>query len=129
MQTSSPSAARNRTFLPADQAFALNVHAVDQHTLIASFKITPSYYLYRDKISFTTADRQNQNRARRSAARAKPRTTPISARLEVYHQSFQAQIVLDKVDATKPLVLNASYQGCSDKGCAIRPSRRRLTSS
>jgi thiol:disulfide interchange protein DsbD len=39
----------------------------------------------------------------------------------VYHQSFQAEIFLDKVDVAKPLTLNASYQGCSDKGLCYPP--------
>ena len=45
---------KKSTFLPADQAFVVDVHAVNQHTLLASFKVTPDYYLYRNKISFRT---------------------------------------------------------------------------
>ena len=39
----------------------------------------------------------------------------------MYHQSFQTRILLDKVDANMPLTLNASYQGCSDKGLCYPP--------
>lgn len=39
-------------FLPPDQAFSLEVRALDQRTLLASFNITPGYYLYRDKTTF-----------------------------------------------------------------------------
>jgi thiol:disulfide interchange protein DsbD len=114
------------SFLPADQAFALDVHAIDQHTLIASFKVTPSYYLYRGKISFSTADGKTRI-ARVDLPKGETKNDPNFGTLEVYHQSFQAEIVLDKVDATKPLVLNASYQGCSDNGLCYPPIEKTLS--
>lgn len=116
---------RKPTFLPADKAFALDVHAVDQHTLIASFKITPSYYLYRGKISFTPADGKTRI-VRVDLPQGETKNDPNFGVLQVYHQSFQAQIVLDKVNASKPLVLNASYQGCSDNGLCYPPIEKTL---
>jgi thiol:disulfide interchange protein DsbD len=113
-------------FLPADQAFGLSVHAVDQHTLIASFKITPGYYLYRDKISFSLANGKTKI-ARVTLPKGEPKNDPNFGTIEVYHQPFQAEVVLDKVDATKPLLLNASYQGCSDQGLCYPPIEKTLT--
>ena len=107
-------------FLPADQAFALTVHAVDQHTLIASFKVTPGYYLYRDKITFSVANNKTKV-TRISLPKGETKNDPNFGEIEVYHQSFQAEVVLGKVNAAKPLVLNASYQGCSDKGLCYPP--------
>lgn len=78
------------SFLPADQAFALSVHAVDQHTLIASFKITPSYYLYRGKISFSAADGKTRI-VRIDLPKGETKNDPNFGILEVYHQSFQAE--------------------------------------
>jgi thiol:disulfide interchange protein DsbD len=114
------------TFLPAEKAFALTVHAVDQHTLIASFKVTPGYYLYRDKTTFSLADSKSKI-ARVTLPKGEIKTDPNFGEIEVYHQSFQAEIVLEKVDATKPVVLNASYQGCSDKGLCYPPIEKTLT--
>ncbi len=108
------------SFLPADKAFMLEVHAIDQHTLLASFKVTPDYYLYRNKISFTVAN-EKFNIARVDLPKGEPKEDPNFGTLEVFHQSFQAQIILDKVDVAKPLTLNASYQGCSDKGLCYPP--------
>ena len=112
-------------FLPADQAFALEVHAIDQHTLIGSFKITPSYYLYRNKITFSSADGKTKI-LRVDLPKGETKNDPNFGTLEVYHQSFQAQIVLDKVNPAKPLVLNASYQGCSDNGLCYPPIEKAL---
>ncbi|MFA7399556.1 MAG: protein-disulfide reductase DsbD [Sideroxydans sp.] len=105
-------------FLPADQAFALSVHAVDQKTLIASFKITPGYYLYRDKINFTLADGKP---TQLTLPKGEEKDDPNFGLIEVYHRSFQAEIKLPKVDVKKTLVLNANYQGCSDNGLCYPP--------
>jgi thiol:disulfide interchange protein DsbD len=112
-------------FLPADQAFGLEVHAVDQRTLLASFKVTPGYYLYRDKIIFSVADAKTKI-TRIDLPKGETKIDPNFGAMEVYHQSFQVEIVLEKVDASKPLVLNASYQGCSDKGLCYPPIEKTL---
>ena len=44
------------SFLPPDKAFGLDVNARDAQTVQANFSVTPGYYLYRDKISFTSKD-------------------------------------------------------------------------
>jgi thioredoxin:protein disulfide reductase len=107
-------------FLPAEQAFALEVHAIDQRTLLASFKITPGYYLYRDKILFSIVGGKTRI-TRVSLPKGETKSDPNFGVIEVYHHSFQVEIVLEKVNATKPLVLNASYQGCSDQGLCYPP--------
>ena len=117
---------KKSSFLPADQAFALEVHAIDQRTLLASFKVTPGYYLYRDKIGFSVADGRNRI-ARIALPKGETKDDPNFGMIEVYHQSFQAEIALDKVDVRQPLVLNASYQGCSDKGLCYPPIEKTLT--
>jgi thiol:disulfide interchange protein DsbD len=112
-------------FLPADQAFALEIHAVDQHKLIASFKITPGYYLYRDKIGFTIA-RGKAKISRVTLPKGESKDDPNFGLIEVYHNSFQAEIALEKVDPRNTLVIDASYQGCSDKGLCYPPIEKQL---
>ncbi|MBI5006840.1 MAG: protein-disulfide reductase DsbD [Nitrosomonadales bacterium] len=114
------------SFLPADQAFGLEIRAVNKNTLIASFRITPGYYLYRDKVAFSIS--QGKTRiARVSLPKGESKEDPNFGMTEVYHQPFQAEIVLEQVDARKPLVLDASYQGCSDKGLCYPPIDKQLT--
>ncbi len=112
--------AKKPTFLPADQAFALEVHAVDQHKLIASFKITPGYYLYRDRIHFNVA-KGKAGISHVALPKGEEKEDPNFGKIEVYHRSFQAELTLENADATKPLALNASYQGCSDQGLCYPP--------
>ncbi len=111
---------KKTTFLPADKAFVLTVQAEDQHTLLANFNITPDYYLYRKKIAFSISNAKFHI-ARVDLPNGEIKNDPNFGPLEVYHQSFQARIILDKVDNSMPLTLNASYQGCSDKGLCYPP--------
>ncbi|OIR11928.1 thiol:disulfide interchange protein DsbD precursor [mine drainage metagenome] len=114
------------SFLPADKAFALEVHAIDQHTLIASFSVTPSYYLYRNKTEFSiTGGKTTITRV--DLPKGEIKHDPNFGTLEVYHQSFQAEIALENVDATKPLLLNATYQGCSDNGLCYPPIEKAIS--
>jgi len=117
---------KKSTFLPADQAFGLEIHAVDQHKLIASFRITPGYYLYRDKVAFSI-DQGKAKIARVSLPKGEEKDDPNFGVLEVYHQSFQAEILIEKAEAGKPLLLNATYQGCSDKGLCYPPIEKQLS--
>jgi len=104
------------TFLPPDQAFSLQVLARDGENLQANFNITPGYYLYRDKISFTIA-----NGAAKIATIDLPegelKHDPNFGDTQVFHESFQAAIKLTRTgDTPTRITLNASYQGCSDQG-------------
>ena len=113
-------------FLPPDQAVSLEVRSLDQGTLIASFNITPGYYLYRDKTIF----RLGEGPARIvqvSLPEGESKNDPNFGVMQVFHNSFQAEIALDGVDPKLPLILNASYQGCSDDGLCYPPIEKTLT--
>ncbi len=108
-------------FLPPDQAFKLELDAADAHSLVARFDVAPDYYLYKSKISFTSSD---------SAARIKTVNLPGGkmrfdanfGNQEVFHQPFQAEIALDRLGTTATaLTVNATYQGCSEKGLCYPP--------
>ena len=109
-------------FLPPDQAFALEVSARDANTLQANFIITPGYYLYRDKVSFETKDPAIKIAAVK-IPRGEIKQDPTFGTTEVFHQSFQTEIILARgtaIDA-RNLTLNANYQGCSDEGLCYPP--------
>ncbi len=113
-------------FLPPDQAFSLEVRALDQRTLIASFNITPGYYLYRDKTTFSLGEGPAKI-AQVSLPEGETKNDPNFGVMKVFHNSFQAEIALEGVDPKLPLVLNASYQGCSDDGLCYPPIEKTLT--
>lgn len=112
-------------FLPADQAFGLSVDVCDKNALLANFRVTPGYYLYRDKLIFSLADNQAKI-ARIELPKGESKNDPNFGLIEVYHHSFQARIVLQHADPARPLTLNVSYQGCSDKGLCYPPIEKKF---
>lgn len=120
------SGGKQPTFLPPDQAFVLSVDACSEKRLIANFNITPGYYLYRDKIHFSPADASNKI-ASVNLPKGESKNDPNFGLIEVYHQSFQAEIVLTETNPAQSLTLQASYQGCSDKGLCYPPIEKTLT--
>ena len=104
------------SFLPPDQAFVLEVLVRDAHTLQANFKVTPGYYLYRDKVSFTVAG-DTAKIASIKLPKGELKRDPNFGETEVFHHPFQTEIKLDRSgDAATRITLNASYQGCSEQG-------------
>jgi thiol:disulfide interchange protein DsbD len=113
--------AKQPVFLPPDQAFALDVSASDAHTLQANFTITPGYYLYRDKISFTTNDTAIKV-ASVKLPRGEIKNDPNFGATEVFHNSFQAEITLERGATNAEIItLNAKYMGCSEQGLCYPP--------
>ncbi len=118
--------AKQPTFLQPDQAFGLVVSVRDAHTLIASFRVTPDYYLYRDKVTFSTADLGIKiNNV--SLPKGELKHDPNLGDMEVFHQPFQALLTLERGNnAARSITLDASYQGCSEKGLCYPPIKKQI---
>jgi thiol:disulfide interchange protein DsbD len=113
-------------FLPPDKAFGLDVIVRDAHTLQANFSVTPTYYLYRDKITFTSKDSTVRVTAV-NLPKGEIKHDPNFGDTEVFHQSFQALITLDRANnSAKGITLNAVYQGCSEEGLCYPPITKTL---
>ncbi len=124
--------AKQPTFLPPDQAFGLDVIARDGNTLIASLRITPGYYLYRDKTTFSLAGDAAKTTGIKISNLAMPKgelkKDPNFGDILVFHQSFQTEITLERKDsAPQNILLDASYQGCSDKGLCYPPINKQIS--
>ena len=114
------------TFLPPDKAFGLDVIVRDAHTLQANFKVTPGYYLYRNKITFAIKDNPGEIAAV-DLPKGEIKHDANFGDTEVFHQSFQALITLDRNgQAATGITLNAVYQGCSEEGLCYPPITRTL---
>jgi len=116
----------SKQFLPPDQAFSLQATARDAYTLQASFNVTPGYYLYRDKIKFETADGKIKILAV-NLPKGEMKQDPSFGAIEVFHQSFQAEITLERPDAAATgMTLNATYMGCSEDGLCYPPIKKTI---
>ncbi len=116
----------NKQFLPANQAFALQVTLREAHTLQASFTVTPGYYMYREKIKFTVSDHSPVKILAVNLPKGEMKQDPSFGNIEIFHHSFQAEITLDRPLAATDLVLNATYMGCSDQGLCYPPINNSL---
>ena len=113
-------------FLPPDQAFGLEVSPLDDHTLLASFRVTPGYYLYRDKVVFNIAD-LGVKIANVMLPKGEMKHDANFGDMEVFHQSFQTQVKLERSGkAPQNIALQATYQGCSDQGLCYPPINKTI---
>jgi thiol:disulfide interchange protein DsbD len=123
----SPFGSRQPTYLEPDKAFGLEVAVQDDHTLIANFRVTPDYYLYREKITFHLVA-PGTTIAQVSLPKGEIKHDRNFGDMEVFHQSFQAAITLDRNSkAAQNVVLQATYQGCSEEGLCYAPIDKTLT--
>jgi len=119
-------ASKQPDFLQPDEAFSVKVKARDAQALQADFIVAPTYYMYRDKISFTTND-NTVKIISVSLPRGKIKHDPNIGDTEVYYHSFQGLITLSRsTNAPTSFTLNAVYQGCSEQGLCYSPITKAL---
>lgn len=111
-------------YLEPDQAFKLEVIAQDNRVLIADFKVAPGYYLYRQRITFSSPQFPALET---EFPKGEIKQDPNFGESEVYHQPFQVVVRLGQGAApSNTLTLNASYQGCSEQGLCYSPIKKTL---
>ncbi|MCX7196299.1 MAG: protein-disulfide reductase DsbD, partial [Proteobacteria bacterium] len=118
--------AKSTVILHPDKAFGLEVSASNESTLLANFKITPGYYLYRDKVKFTlsgdSAKAADVKITNVSMPKGEMKSDPNFGDMAVFHQPFQAVITLERNNNTAhEITLAASYQGCKENDLCYAP--------
>ncbi len=107
-------AATEDELLEPDKAFALTTRVVDAHTLEASWKIAPGYYLYRDKFKFESLD---------GAVALKPAVLPAGkvkedqffGKTEIYTKSVKVRLPLaQRPEGASEARLKIVAQGCNE---------------
>ena len=127
-----PGSAKQAVFLPPDQAFALSVTVLNDSTLQADLKITPGYYLYRDKVGFDIASEVARTAGVSVASvimqKGEMKFDQNFGNMEVFHQSFPAEIKLARSGkGAQTFTLDATYQGCSDAGLCYPPINKQFS--
>ena len=106
-------------FLHPDEAFQLNVTAKDSNTLVAKFTVTPGYYLYKDRIQFEIKEASSGTISAVDLPTGDIKDDPNFGRQEVYHHDFVATVYMN--NAAQNVVMQARFQGCSEKGLCYAP--------
>ena len=110
--------AEEEEFLPPGVAFKLDLAALDANNVSANFKIVPSYYLYKQRIKFVIKDAATGKIEAIELPTGDIKDDPNFGKQEVYHHDFVANIKLSS--ANNPII-QATYQGCSEKGLCYAP--------
>jgi thiol:disulfide interchange protein DsbD len=108
-------------FLHPDEAFRFDLQVRDGGMLDARFVIAPDYYLYRDKVAFSS-ETPGVTVATVQLPPGKEKHDEYFGRIEAYYQGFEADVPLLR-DAAGALsaVFKVKYQGCAEKGICYPP--------
>jgi thioredoxin:protein disulfide reductase len=120
----------NEEVLPPDVAFKLDIEVQDASTLRADFIIAPGHYLYRDRIKFAPAKASEPSLSISNVTLppGEPKEDAYFGRSEVFHNNVSALLTLNHAgNVPRSIVLEASYQGCSEKGLCYSPIRKTIT--
>jgi thiol:disulfide interchange protein DsbD len=103
-------------FLPPEQAFRFSARMLDARTVVVNYAIADGYYMYRERFKFTAS----------GAQLGAPQVPPgkikfdetFNKDVETYHKGVEIRI---PVEGNGPFTLNATGQGCADKGLCYPP--------
>jgi thiol:disulfide interchange protein DsbD len=103
-------------FLPPEQAFKFSARMLDAHTAVVNYAIADGYYMYRERFKFSAE----------GATLGAPQVPPgkikfdetFNKDVETYHKGIEIRI---PVEGKGPFTLNATAQGCADKGLCYPP--------
>lgn len=112
--------------LPPEQAFRLSARAIDQSTIEARFDVADGYYLYRDKMHFTTDPIAAANTV---LPPGKPKHDAFFGDVETYRGEVVVRVPLTQTAAGQKITLHANSQGCADVGVCYPPNPQQLTVS
>lgn len=104
-------------FLPPEQAFVLDVRALDARTLQVSYAIAPGYYMYREQFKFE-AKGATLGEVTMPKGKVKFDET-FQKNVETYRDQFIAKVPVTSADGVFELAVTG--QGCADKGLCYPP--------
>ena len=112
--------------LPVEQAFQLDAKAVTRGWIEFQFKVTPGYYLYRDRIKIAPTDALFKSNPL-AFPPGEMKEDPNFGRMEVFHNDFTAKLTGAAADGATAVTFKVSYQGCADLGICYPPQHVQLT--
>jgi thiol:disulfide interchange protein DsbD len=105
--------------LPVDQAFNLDVVAIDAQTLNVRWLIHKDYYLYKDKIAINI---EGANIAHIARPDAILKNDEFFGQVSIYDQPIEISVSLEDVSSGE-VTLGVEYQGCWKGGVCYPPQQ------
>jgi thiol:disulfide interchange protein DsbD len=116
-------------FVPVDEAFKPILIPVDGNTVEVTFRITPGYYLYKDKISVSAVS-DNVQLGKLALPKGKLKYDEFFGESEVYFEDVFAPLPLARATPeAMPLELEVNFQGCAEGGLCYPPTTRVVSTS
>jgi len=105
--------------LPADEAFNLDVIAIDEKTLNVRWLVHKDYYLYKDKISISVEGASIANIAYPDATL---KNDEFFGQVSIYDRPIEVLLSLANISSGK-VTLSIEYQGCWKGGVCYPPQQ------
>lgn len=113
------SANNNANFLPIEQAFIVQATENPDNTVSIRFSNADGYYLYRHRLSFSTAT-LGVDLGTAQLPDGQARTDPFFGDVEAYYGTVEVTLPIDNPN-NLPYTLDVGYQGCADLGLCYPP--------
>jgi thiol:disulfide interchange protein DsbD len=113
--------------LEPDKAFAIDISSVDDSTLQVTWDIADGYYMYRDRIRFST-DTPGMQLGEPSLPAGKIKDDEFFGKIAVFRNQVTATIPVTRSgEGSNTLRLKAVSQGCADIGVCYPPHTQQAT--
>lgn len=119
-------AAADLKLLPPEEAFKFAARALDTRTLEATFTIADGYYLYRDKLRFSS-DGGVTLAESPTLPPGKVKDDEFFGRVETYRDRVVVKLPLRDAAPSRSITLVSESQGCADAGVCYPPVSQRVT--
>ncbi|GMQ92190.1 MAG: protein-disulfide reductase DsbD [Gammaproteobacteria bacterium] len=129
LQKNVSSASKKPDYLPAGQAFKIEVKPSGKNKVRVWFDFEKKYYLYKKEIQFRLltdkADNGDIRLGKYSLPRGKKRTDKYVGKTEVYTRKFSVTLpILGQQDQPYVRKLTVRYQGCKEDAICYPPNTR-----
>lgn len=120
-----PANAGQGELLSPQQAFRMSAQLARKNEVVVRYDIAPGYYLYRDKLKFTTEPA--------AVVLGAPRTPKpgihedeFFGRVEIYRGALVIRVPVKVPAGTERFTLIARSQGCADAGVCYTPQQQQV---
>jgi thiol:disulfide interchange protein DsbD len=113
--------------LPAEQAFLFFATVKDANTLHVNWEIAKGYYLYREKIQFELTSAEGNQLGAYTIPRGTPKHDEAFGQVETFYNELGFDLPIIRTNSsTNTITLQASYQGCADRGVCYPPMTKKI---
>jgi thiol:disulfide interchange protein DsbD len=114
--------------LPPDEAFRFFAEAKDANTLWVNWQIADGYYLYREKFKLAVPEEAGVKLGAVEVPRGEPRHDEEFGDVETFRREVGFALPLIRTDGqAMQIQLQASFQGCADRGVCYPPMRKTVS--